>query len=456
MIVVVAGTRPEAVKLAPVMWALRSLGVGFVFVWSGQHYDYEMSSVFFEELGLPEPDFDLDVRSGSHAEQTARIMVGVEDVLKRLDGGGVVVAEGDTNTVLGAGLAAVKYGWLFGHVEAGLRSFNRVMPEEVNRVVAGAVASVHFAPSIDAVVNLLYEGVVPWRIHLTGNTVVDAVHRVLPKIREYGEKVLSELSLSGDFGVVTLHRAENVDDPVRLGRILSALIEVSRDLELVFPVHPRTRRRLTEFNLWRMLEESGIKVVKPLGYFEFLGLLSRARVVFTDSGGVQEEALVLAVPCITLRYNTERPETVWVGGNILVGDDPERITKAARYVLEHGEEIAKRLRSIENPYGDGKAGERIARVLKGIVEDKETYNRYAYKEPDYRDLGDPTYVLVDGNVFAGLAVEDFHRRYPGLMITLIYNEEGKPVVPFPDRIIERGWKLRIWGPRKILESFLGG
>ena len=451
-IVFVAGTRPELVKFLPVIVALNKLEVSYCFVWSGQHYDYELSRVFFEELGLPEPDFDLDVRSGSHGEQTARIVMGVERVLRGLSGGGVVVAEGDTNTVLGASLAAVKSGWLFGHVEAGLRSFNRVMPEEINRVIAGAVANIHFAPSVCAVLNLLYEGVVPWRVHLTGNTIVDAVYGVLLRVRKRGEKTLEELGIDGEFGLVTLHRAENVDNPGRLKRILSGLREASRETKLVFPMHPRTRKRLSEYNLWGLLEGSGIVVTKPLGYFEFLGLLSRAQLVFTDSGGVQEEALTLAIPCITLRYNTERPETVWVGGNFLVGDDPKRIVEATKYVIEYRDRIVAKIRNTENPYGDGRAGIRIAEVLKEIVENEHEYKRYAYVEPDYRDLGQPTYALVNGDRFAGLSIKDIHRNYPGLIITLIYDEKGNPVIPYPDRTIKNGWKLRVWGPRKVVES----
>jgi len=273
----------------------------------------------------------------------------------------------------------------------------------------------------------------------------------LPKIREYQEKVLGEFNINENFGLVTLHRAENVDNPNRLKRILFALKEISRDIELVFPIHPRTKRKLSEFNLWNLVNNSKIKIIKPLGYFEFLGLMSRAQVIFTDSGGVQEEALTLAIPCITLRNNTERPETVHVGGNFLVGDEPRRIIETSKYVLEHREEIIRKIKSFENPYGDGKAGERIARVLKKIIEDEETYNRYAFKEPDYRDVGDPTYILLEGDKFDGLKVEDFQRDHPSLIITLIYDKNGKPIIPFPDRIIKSAWKLRIWGPRKHIE-----
>jgi len=451
-IVVVAGTRPEIVKLAPVIWALKDMGTDFILVWSGQHYDYELSQIFFKELDLPSPDFDLDIRSGSHGEQTAAVMTNVEGVLRTLNGGGVVVAEGDTNTVLGTGLAAVKAGWLFGHVEAGLRSFNRVMPEEINRIVAGAVANIHFAPSVNAILNLLYEGIMPWRIHLTGNTIVDVVYKVLPKIRECSERILGELGVDESFGLVTLHRAENVDNHARLKKILSALKEISKEIELVFPMHPRTRRRLSEYNLSNLLEGSSIKVTKPIGYFEFLGLLSRAQLVFTDSGGVQEEAITLAVPCITLRYNTERPETVQIGGNFLVGDDLKRIIETTNYVIENRDRIIAKIKSKENPYGDGKAGMRIAEILRKIIEDEEEFKRYAYKEPDYRDVGHAIYALVDGSKFTRLKIGDIHEEYPGVIVTLVYDEKGDPIIPYPDRIIREGWKLRIWGPQKLIKS----
>ena len=455
MIMLVAGTRPEVVKLAPVVLALEKLKMGFVFVWSGQHYDYELSRIFFEEFGGLVPDYDLGVGSGSHGTQTARVVQGVEEVLERIGGRGAVVAVGDTNTVLGAGLAAVKMGWVFAHVESGLRSFDRYMPEEINRVVADHIANILFAPSIHAVLNLLYEGIDPWRIWLTGNTVVDAVKMVMPRVEKERNKMLAELGIDKPYVLVTLHRAENVDHVDRLSSILKGLREISKEIQLVFPIHPRTRRRIKEFGLEQLLE--GLKIIKPVGYIEFLALLSGAEMVFTDSGGVQEEAFTLGIPCITLRRNTERPETVWLGGNILVGDDPRRIVEAYRYIAEHREEIVKRIRGVENPYGEGKAGERIANVLKRLAESPELLARYLYSretEPDYRDSDYPTHAIVDGSVFEGMRIESVHQQYRGMYITLIYDERGRPLIPYSDTVIKKDWRLRVWGPRKTVKSLI--
>jgi len=215
-------------------------------------------------------------------------------------------------------------------------------------------------------------------------------------------------------------------------------------------------KRVEEFSLNHLLE--GLKVIEPVGYLKFLALLSNAEMVFTDSGGVQEEAFTLGIPCITLRRNTERPETVWLGGNILVGDDSRRIVEAYRYVVERREEIIRKIRSVENPYGDGRASERIANILKRLVEDDEFFTRYSYDreaEPDYRDSDYPTHVIVDGGEFEGLKVEEFHQKYRGVFITLIYDERGRPLIPYNDVVIKRCWRLRVWGSRKTVESLAG-
>ena len=453
-IAIIAGTRPEIIKLAPIMRVLFDLG--FIFVWSGQHYDYELSRVFFVEFDGLTPDLDLDVGSGSHGLQTAKVVQGIEKVLKKNRSKGIVVAIGDTNTVLGAGLAAVKAGWVFAHVESGLRSFDKYMPEEINRVVADHIANVLFAPSIQAILNLLYEGIEPWRVWLTGNTVVDAVKMVIHRVMKIKEKALAELVIEKPYVLVTLHRAENVDHVDRLSNILTGLRKISKEIQVVFPIHPRTRRRITEFGFSNLLE--GLKIINPVGYLEFLALLSDAEMVFTDSGGVQEEAFTLGVPCITLRRNTERPETVWLGGNILVGDDPERIVNAYNHVIEHRHKIVNKIRNTKNPYGDGRAGERIANILKRLVEDKEFFAKYQYgkeTEPDFRDSDYPIHVVVEGNMFEGMKVEELHQQHQGLYVTLIYDERGRPLIPYNDIVIKSGWKLRLWGPRKMLESLVG-
>ena len=369
-IMIVAGTRPEAIKLAPVFWNLDKLGVDYAFVWSGQHYDYEMSRIFFEQLGLPEPDMDLDTRSGSHAEQTAKIMVGVEKAIEELKPS-IVVAEGDTNTTLAVALTSVKKLVPFAHVEAGLRSWDRTMPEEINRILADAVAELHFAPTGLAAINLMHEGIPLRKIHITGNTVVDVVYKFRDYVAKQGKEFLNKLGLEPhSYALVTVHRQENTDDPQRLGNIVKALIEISKQHPIVFPIHPRTVNRLQSYGLWSQLSSRGnIHLLKPLGYFQFLGLLMNSLVVLTDSGGVQEEACTLKIPTLTLRYNTERPETVLVGVNKVIGTETQKIVEETIKVINSRRQIVGNAESVPNPLGDGRAGERIAMVLSNAVED---------------------------------------------------------------------------------------
>lgn len=366
-ILIVAGTRPEAIKLAPVLWNLRR--EEYVFVWSGQHYDYEMSRIFFEQLGLPEPDVDLDVRSGTHAEQTAKIMMGLEKAIEKYKPA-VVVAEGDTNTVVAAALTAVKKFVPFAHVEAGLRSWDRTMPEEINRIVADAVAELHFAPTELAAINLMHEGVPIRKIHITGNTVVDVVYRYLEEAKKWGRRLMDELRLEPQtYILVTIHRQENTDNAERLWNITKAIAELAKKYPVVFPIHPRTANKMKEQGLLQNLSAPNIHLLKPLGYFQFLGLLADALVVLTDSGGVQEEACTLRIPTITLRYNTERPETVLVGINKVVGVEWQRVVEETLSAVEKRDELVKRASALSNPLGDGKAGERIAAILKRAVEE---------------------------------------------------------------------------------------
>jgi UDP-N-acetylglucosamine 2-epimerase (non-hydrolysing) len=316
-----------------------------------------MDKVFFEELELPAPKFNLDVGSGTHAEQTGKIMTGVERVLAdvRPD---IVLVQGDTNTVLAASLAASKMHVKVGHVEAGLRSFDMRMPEEINRVMADHVSDMLFAPTELAKENLLREGISEG-VYVTGNTIVDAVYQTVEIARSKSD-ALGRFGLKpGGFSIATVHRQENVDQKGKLSDIIKGLGRVAEEtgMPVVLPMHPRTQKRIDEFGL----DPRGIICVPPLGFLDFLLLESSARLALTDSGGVQEETCILKVPCVTLRENTERPETLEVGSNVLAGTDPEKIVRLAKSMLN-----AKR--SWRNPFGDGKAGTRIVDAVKTVCE----------------------------------------------------------------------------------------
>jgi UDP-N-acetylglucosamine 2-epimerase (non-hydrolysing) len=349
-IVCVAGARPNFMKIQPVLSGLEARGVDTLLVHTGQHYDAAMSDVFLDELGIRPPDHHLGVGSGSHAEQSARVMTGFEPFVDKVEPDVVVVA-GDVNSTFACAVVAAKAGCLVAHVEAGLRSRDWSMPEEINRVVTDRVSDYLLAPSADAVANLRAEGYREDQIHLVGNVMVDTLLSNLERAR--ARPVMNELGLAaGEYGLITMHRPANVDDPVVLDRVLGALEEVAADVPLVFPVHPRARARIDA-----RAGAGPIRLVDPLGYLDFLALQVSARLVFTDSGGVQEETTVLGVPCLTLRDNTERPITVDQGTNEVVGRDPARIVAAARRILVEG--VAPRRPEL----WDGKAGERIADVL---------------------------------------------------------------------------------------------
>jgi UDP-N-acetylglucosamine 2-epimerase (non-hydrolysing) len=375
-LLLVAGTRPEAIKMAPIIKQLQNWNVDFRFVWSGQHHDYNMSRTFFQQLPLPEPDDDLDVRGGTHSEQTARIMLKLEKVIL-LHRPSIVVAEGDTNTVVAAAMTSVKCLVPFAHVEAGLRSWNMAMPEEVNRKIADSIASLHFAPTKLAVLNLVSEGVSRKGLHLVGNTIVDIMHKHVSRATKIGENILTGLNLQKRrYILVTLHRAENTDSQPRLRKILIALAKIADEFRVVYPVHPRTKGRIAELGLERLLTK--VTLLAPLGYWEFLGLLMNSRVAITDSGGVQEEACVLGVPTVTLRYSTERPETL-LYQNVLAGAEPRTIANLVHRQMELPEKVRKT--NLRSPFGDGRAGERIAKSLRNSLDE-----HLAIREPDLRKV----------------------------------------------------------------------
>ncbi len=347
----IVGARPNFMKVAPVMNALKTRKhVVQTLVHTGQHYDANMSDVFFEQLSIPAPDVNLAVGSGTHARQTAEIMTRFEPVLldRKPD---VVLVYGDVNSTVATALVCAKLGVRVGHVEAGLRSFDRTMPEEVNRLLTDQLADLLFTPSEDGDFNLQKEGIPAEKIFRVGNLMIDSLVKLLPAARRQNRNGLPER-----YALVTLHRPANVDDGAVLKRILQSLLEVSHDLSVVFPAHPRTRKCIADFGL----HAGQLQILDPVSYLEFLGMQSRATVVITDSGGIQEETTYLGVPCLTLRENTERPVTVSLGTNVLVGRDPDKLRAELSRVL-----AGNAKKGTIPPLWDGHAGERIAALLAG-------------------------------------------------------------------------------------------
>jgi UDP-N-acetylglucosamine 2-epimerase (non-hydrolysing) len=382
-IAIVLGTRPEIIKMSPVIRECKRLGLDYFILHTGQHYSYNMDRVFFEQLELPEAKYNLDVGSGSHGEQTGKIITGVERALLK-EKPDVVLVEGDTNTVLAGALAASKlhispYSKPFqgfrgcgrssrcgvlgqspikvGHVEAGLRSYDRRMPEEINRVLTDHGSDYLFAPTEKAQDNLLREGIPKDKIFVTGNTIVDAVYQNL-SISEDRINPLNDLELiPKKYFLVTAHRQENVDVGKRFEGTIEGLELLVNEfgLPVIYPIHPRARKMMNFLGL----KTNGIELIEPLDYLSFLQLESKAKLVLTDSGGVQEETCILRVPCVTLRDNTERPETIEINSNVLVGTEPEKIFEGVKLMLE-------RKNNWRNPFGDGKTGKRIVEILSEI------------------------------------------------------------------------------------------
>jgi UDP-N-acetylglucosamine 2-epimerase (non-hydrolysing) len=355
-IVHVVGARPNFMKVAPVLPALAARGHQQTLVHTGQHYDVNLSDVIFQELGIPNPDVNLGVGSGSHADQTAQVLVGMERVLleKKPDW---LFVYGDVNSTVAAALAASKLGIDVAHVEAGLRSGDRSMPEEINRLLTDRLANLLLTPSADADANLSAEGVPPEWIKCVGNVMIDTLVRLLPLTDR--APLIDALALRNGkgprpFALVTLHRPSNVDEPASLRRLIAALRAVAEDMPVVFPMHPRTRARMAQHDI----ETDRLNILEPLGYLEFLGLQRHAAVVITDSGGIQEETTYLGVPCLTMRENTERPVTITTGTNQLIGRDMDRLVAEARRVRDGDTK-----RGGIPPLWDGRAAERIADCL---------------------------------------------------------------------------------------------
>ena len=361
-VILVAGARPNFMKIAPIHEEMKkSEDFEPFLLHTGQHYDHNMSQVFFDELGIPKPDVHLGVGSATHARQTAEIMVCFEEVVEK-EKPDLVMVVGDVNSTLACSLVAAKLHIPVAHVEAGLRSHNWMMPEEINRVLTDRISDYLLTPSVDANENLLKEGLEPEKIHFVGNVMIDTLlkHREMAK----NSTVLSRLGIQeGEFVALTLHRAENVDDPEKLESILRALGEIQKDIPIIYPIHPRTKARIETFGLQSLVDSlERLIITEPLGYLDFLFLMSKAKFVITDSGGIQEETTILGVPCLTVRTETERPITVIQGTNIMVGLDRKKLVTEAKKILE-GRSKAGRIPA----RWDGKTAKRIVDAVRTIA-----------------------------------------------------------------------------------------
>jgi len=427
--------------MAPVIKAFESEpSLESVIIHSGQHYDYDLSQIFIQELDLPKPDMNLKVGSGSHSEQTSEMLLGYEKAIQDYNPD-LVLAEGDTNTVVAASLAAVKLQVPFGHVESGLRCYDRKMPEEINRVIADHCARLCFTPTSRAAQNLLYEGIPPDNIFITGNTIVDVCMRYLEKARQTS-RIAEKLSLTGRerLVLVTIHRPENVDNIFNLKCIVNALIKL-KECTVVFPMHPRTRKMLRKRGLMRIIEKAkNIILIGSLGYLDFLNLLSRSYFVLTDSGGVQEEAVTVGVPCLILRHSTERPEAVSLGVNIVVGTEGERILRVSRKLLENTI-LVEDMKTKPNPFGDGRAGDRIAEICVKLCK-----CGLDLASPDFYETGSAEYALIRVSAeLSGKTVRYIKEMYPDLLVTNVYDRNGIPIFPRIDLNLREGFAIRVFG-----------
>jgi UDP-N-acetylglucosamine 2-epimerase (non-hydrolysing) len=427
-IAIVLGTRPEIIKMVSVIDEINSRGHELLLIHTGQHYDYEMSDQFFEELELPKPNYNVGVGSGSHGEQTGKMMKEIEEVLIK-EKPNLLLVQGDTNAVLAGALVASKLHIPVGHVEAGLRSYDITMPEEINRKAADVCSRYYFVPTEKAAINLSVEGISRKDTFITGNTVVDSCFRNLEiaKKRFKDENIssydkISNLLKLDNILTLTMHRAENVDNKERLINIIDALTEL-KDLNIVFPIHPRTKKNLEEFGLYDKLANlPHVHLIKPLGYLDFLLLMSKSLIILTDSGGLQEEAITLNIPALTLRYNTERPETVTMGGNILVGADKDLIIDTANKIL-NDKQFYDKMSLAQNPYGDGTSGKQILDIIENSYERGEC----SLNSPDtIMDVFTSLMRIINDDI----TVFDFEKKNNAL-IRAVFSENDKSM-RFPE------------------------
>ena len=380
-----------------------------IIIHTGQHYDIEMSKQFFTDLNLPLPNYNIGIGSNTAIKQISIIISELEEILtkEKID---IVLVQGDTNAVLAGALAANKLKIPVGHVEAGLRSFDKNMPEETNRILADNCSNLFFVPTEETAINLQNEGINHKMIHITGNTIVDACNRNLDIA--INKSNIEQLTNFDDYITLTLHRAENVDDPIRLENIVNSLVNL--EYNIVFPIHPHTKKSLVDNNLYeKILNAEHIQITQPLGYLDFLYLLSKSKLILTDSGGVQEEAITLNIPCVTLRYNTERPETISAGGNVLAGTKEEEIRNSIANILNN-KDVYTKMAKAKNPYGDGDSSKKIYEIIVNSFKNESIHIKSSDEIIDFEG-----YYLK--KIEENITVREFEEKYEKHIIEQIFS-----------------------------------
>jgi len=413
-IAVILGTRPEIIKMAPVIDEIKKNNSECVLIHTGQHYDIEMSKQFFIDLKLQLPDYNIGIGSNTALKQISIIISELEEILSK-ENVDIVLVQGDTNAVLAGSLAANKLKIPVGHVESGLRSFDKNMPEETNRILADNCSKLFFVPTEETAINLQNEGFNHKDIYITGNTIVDACFRHKDIALE--NSTIKDDILFDEYIALTMHRAENVDNPDRLRNIVDALVEI--DENIVFPVHPHTKKSLVNLDLYdKLVECDNIQITKPLGYLDFLYMISNSKLILTDSGGLQEEAITLNIPCITLRYNTERPETISAGANILAGTTSEEISRNISWVLDN-KDVYDRMSNAVNPYGDGTSSSKIYNIIKKYYDENSLNITSANDITDFKG-----YYMK--HVLDDVTVKEYESLNRGHMIEQVF-DNGSPM-----------------------------